>query len=77
MFADPVRKRDAGFRIACRTDAWGAQSVERPTLDLSSGHDPRVVGSSLASGSALSVEPAWDSLSLCPSPTGTLSLSQD
>ena len=42
----------------------GAQSVERLTLDFSSGRDPRVVGSSPTSGSALSVEPAWDSLSL-------------
>ena len=24
-------------------DSWVAQSVERPTLDFSSGHDPRVV----------------------------------
>ena len=37
---------------------WVAKSVERPTLDFSSGHDPRAVGSSSASGSALSVEPA-------------------
>ena len=44
--------------------AWGAQSVEHPTLDFSSGHDARVVGSSPVPGSALSVEPAWDSLSL-------------
>ena len=35
-----------------------AQSVACPTLDLGSGHDPRVVGSSPALGSALSVEPA-------------------
>ena len=45
-------------------------SVEDPTLDVGSGHDPRVVGSSPTSGSALSMKPAWDSisLSLCPSP---------
>ena len=30
-----------------------AQSVKHPTLDFSSGHDPRVVGSSPVSGSAL------------------------
>ena len=30
---------------------WVAQSVERPTLGFGSGHDPRVVGSSPASGS--------------------------
>ena len=33
--------------------AWRAQSVERPTLDFGSGHDPRVMGLSLALGSAL------------------------
>ena len=47
--------------------AWVAQSVEHPALDLGSGHDPGIVGSSPTSGSVLSVEPAWDSLSLCPS----------
>ena len=43
-------------------------SVEPSTLDFSSGHDPRVG----QSGSVLSVEPAWDSLFLCPSPQLTL-----
>ena len=38
--------------------AWVAQLVERPTLDLGSGHDPRVVRSSPALGFRLSVEPA-------------------
>ena len=38
--------------------AWVAQSVEHLTLDFSSGHDPRVVGFSPASGSVLSMEPA-------------------
>ena len=33
-----------------------AQLVECPTLDISSGQDPRVVGTAL--GSVLSVEPA-------------------
>ena len=42
-------------------------SVEDPTLDVGSGHDPRVVGSSPTSGSALSVDPVRDSLSLSPS----------
>ena len=44
-----------------------AQSVKYPALDLGSGHDLTVVGSSSASGSVLSVEPAWDSLSSSPS----------
>ena len=43
--------------------SWVAQSVERPTLDFSSGRGPRVVGSGPTSGSLLSVEPAWDSFS--------------
>ena len=34
------------------------QSVELLTLDLGSGHDPRVMELSTASGSVLSVEPA-------------------
>ena len=40
-----------------------AQSVERPTLDFSSGHNPRIVGWSPASDSMLSMESAYDSLS--------------
>ena len=54
-----------------------AQLVKHPILNFSSGHDIRVVRSSLGSGSALSVESAWDSLSLCPSPDScSLSLSK-
>ena len=41
-----------------------AQSVERPTLDLSSGHDPSVMGWTPMSDSTLSMEPVWDSLGL-------------
>ena len=55
--------------------AWVALSVECPTLDFHSSHDPRVVGSSPASDSMLSVEPAWDSLSLIVSLSLSLSLS--
>ena len=42
-----------------------AQSVERLTLDFGSGQDPRVVGLSPTSGSAMNMDekPAWDSLS--------------
>ena len=43
-----------------------AQSVKGLTLDFGSGHHLTVVGSTPASDSALSVEPAWDSLSLSP-----------
>ena len=41
-----------------------AQSVENPNLDFSSGHDVRVLRSSLMLGSALSRESARDSLPL-------------
>ena len=41
-----------------RRDAWVAQSVKHPTLDLGSGHDLMVVRLSCVSGSMLSVEPA-------------------
>ena len=34
-----------------------AQFVEQPTLDFSSGHDPRVVGSSPTLASVLSMDP--------------------
>lgn len=54
--------------------AWVAQSAERPTLNFGSGHDPRVVGLSLESGSALNMEPGLRSLSLCP--TSPLALSK-
>ena len=58
-----------------------AQAVERPTLDFGSDHNPRVMGSSLASGFVLSIEPAFKilslslSLSLCPFPLVLHSLS--
>ena len=60
---------------------WGAQvaqSVELLTLGFGSGHDPKVMRSSPASGSELSVKPALDflSLSLCPSPPLACSLSE-
>ena len=41
-----------------------AQLVEHPTLDFGSGHDPRVTGLSPTLGSALNMEPAWDSVSV-------------
>lgn len=40
-----------------------AQSVKHPIPDFGSGHNLRVVRSSPASGSTLSMEPAWDFLS--------------
>ena len=50
------------------------QSDECPTLDSGSGHDPRGMGLSPASGSVVSVDTAWESLS--SSPTHALSLSK-
>ena len=44
--------------------AWVAQSGSQLTLGFGSGHDLRIVQLSSALGSKLSVEPAWDSLSL-------------
>ena len=49
-----------------------AQLVECLTLGFGSGYNPRVMGSSPVSGSALNMEPAWDSLSLSLSPSATL-----
>ena len=54
-------------------DAWVAQSVKRPALDFSSGHDLTVRGFESHVGLCPgSTEPAWDSvspsLSLCPFP---------
>ena len=58
--------------------AWVAQSVERPTLGLGSGHHLMVRGFKPHIGlRADSVEPAWDSLSpsLSVPPRLTLSVS--
>ena len=54
-----------------------AQSIERPTLDFSSGHDLRVCGVKHYIGfHTISAELAWDSLSLpLPCSCSTLSLS--
>jgi len=46
---------------------WVVQLVECQTLGFSLGRDLGVVGLSPTSGSALGVEPAWDSLSSSPS----------
>ena len=46
-----------------RTPRW-LPSVKQPTLDFSSGHDLTIIRSGPASGSVLSVEPAWDFFAL-------------
>ena len=51
------------------------QSVKHPTFDFGTGHDLMVVTLGPESGSCLSMEPVWDSLSLCLSPTHVRSLS--
>ena len=57
---------------------WLAQSVKCPTLDFGSGHDLRVHGiEPCIKLCADNTEPAWESLSLCPSPACALSLSQN
>ena len=45
--------------------AWVAQWIKHRTLDLGSGHDLGIMRLSPASGFALGMELAWDSL--CPS----------
>ena len=52
-----------------------AHSVEYLTPDFGSGHDLRVVGLSPVLGSALGMEPAWDSISLSLSLSLSLSVS--
>ena len=58
-------------------DAWVAQSVKHPTLGFGSGHDLMVHEFGPCIGlCADSEEPAWDSLSLSPSPSPTHALSR-
>ena len=54
-----------GINSSINRGAWVAQSVERLTLDFSSGHDLTVRGFEPHLGLCTdSAEPAWDSLSL-------------
>ena len=67
--------------VTRRRRTWVAQSVERLTPDFGSGHDPMVVGSGPASGSALSMDPGSClgfslSLSLRLSPLGAHTLTR-
>ena len=52
-----------------------AQLVKRLTLGFDSGHDPRVVSSSLHRACIVRAEPAWDSLSPSLSAPPPLALS--
>ena len=55
----PLIVLEAGHaRLIPSQGVWAAQLVERPTLDFGSRRDPRVLGSSPMSGSALGMEPA-------------------
>ena len=63
-FKQPIRTQNASLKKKKKKkirnimwDSREAQSVEGPTLDFSSGHDPRVVGSSPASDFGLSIDP--------------------
>ena len=63
------------LRLRVARSAWVAQLVERPTLDLGSGHDLAVCEIEPHVGLCTdSSEPTWDSLSssLCPSPAHSL-----
>ena len=44
-----LTKAENNSIIHCERGTWVAQSVECPTLDFGSGHDPRVLGLSLES----------------------------
>ena len=57
LAGDPFIHTGFSFKNISFRGAWVAQSVESPTLEFGSGHDPRVVGLSPTSGSALSIEP--------------------
>ena len=62
----PIKKTTDEFvciKVKSVVGTWVAQWVEASAF--SSGHDLRVLGSSPASGSLLSREPASTSLSLC------------
>ena len=64
-------KATAELRVRENSPGGGrlaARLVERPTLDFGPGHDPGVVGSGPASGSALSGESTWGSLSPSSAP---------
>lgn len=66
----PHLPRSAGKQSkATSWGAWVAQSVKHPTRGFGSGGDLSITRSSPGSGSALSMESAWDSLplALCPS----------
>ena len=65
---------DSNLEIYMGGAPWKAQLAKCLTLDFSSGHDFTVMSSGPVLGSALTVEPAWDSL--CPSHACLSSLSQ-
>lgn len=56
-------------RIVCFGGAWVVQSFKHLSLGLGSGQDLRIVRQSPVLGSALSVESAWVSFSLCLCPS--------
>jgi len=74
LFPTPRTKIFKELKRAEPRGAWVAQLVKCPTLDFSSGHDLRVVGSSPTSDSALGVELDWDSFSPLPLPLPTYAL---
>ena len=62
VISNPLWNRGDGNKTEANNvfswGTWVTQSVKRPTLDFSSGHDFTIVRSRPASGSALVVEPA-------------------
>ena len=58
LVSDSLKKQVYTFGTKESTGTWVPQVVEHQTLDFSSGHDLRVLGSSPALGSMLSGVPA-------------------
>lgn len=58
----PGADSSVSYKASCSWGAWGAQVVERPTPDLSSGSDLSVVRWSPRLGSTWSMESTRDSL---------------
>ena len=72
-----IRNREMyakAFKKCTAFSAWVAQSVKHPTLISDQVMISPFMSSSPASGSVLTVQPAWDSLSLSLSPPLSLPL---
>ena len=74
---DTPHKQNEELKSWLSWGAWIAQLVRHPTIDFSSGHELTVREFQPHVGlCADSVESAWDSLSLCPSPSFSLKINK-